>query len=85
MPIPVEILQEGMKSFWREELQEEREKTRQEGQLDGQRRLLHHMLTRRFGELPGWAKERLESATSELISTWSDRLLSASNIDEVFA
>lgn len=60
------------------------EKERLEGQLEGERRVLERQLTRRFGELPGWATERLASATGEQLEAWADEILVADSLDEVF-
>jgi hypothetical protein len=39
----------------------------------------------RFGDLPGWAEERLRCASSAMLETWSERILTASTLDEVFS
>ncbi|MCI5130908.1 MAG: DUF4351 domain-containing protein, partial [Candidatus Electrothrix sp. EH2] len=47
--------------------------------------LLLRLLRRRFGELPGWAEERLRQASSGMLETWSERVLTASTLEEVFS
>jgi hypothetical protein len=42
------------------------------------------LLTRRFGELPAWAETRLSEAPPEQLEAWSERLLEASRLEEVF-
>ncbi|MCI5148534.1 MAG: DUF4351 domain-containing protein, partial [Candidatus Electrothrix sp. MAN1_4] len=48
-------------------------------------RLLLRQLRKRFGELPGWVEERLRQASSGMLETWSERILTASSLEEVFA
>ncbi|WP_142810906.1 DUF4351 domain-containing protein [Tepidiphilus olei] len=57
----------------------------QEGVLQGEALLLQRMLTRRFGPLPEWARQRLEDATSNELETWADRVLDAARLEDVFA
>ncbi len=56
----------------------------QRGQLRGERILLRRQLERRFGTLPGWTMERIESAESALLESWGLRLLEAGSLEEVF-
>ncbi|WP_446010917.1 DUF4351 domain-containing protein [Candidatus Electrothrix sp.] len=62
-----------------------RQEGRQEGRLEGEIRLLLRLLRRRFGQLPGWAEERLRQASSAMLETWSERILTASTLEEVFS
>ncbi|MCI5159793.1 MAG: DUF4351 domain-containing protein, partial [Candidatus Electrothrix sp. AUS1_2] len=48
-------------------------------------RLLFRLLRRRFGERPDWAEERLRQASSGMLETWSERVLTASTLEEVFS
>ena len=57
---------------------------RQEGRQEGQAYLLRRLLTRSFGSLPEPLERRLESASSEDIERWSERILSAASLDDVF-
>ena len=50
----------------------------------GQTALLLRLLTTRFGELPHGYQQRLEQADSETLLTWSERILTAKTIDDVF-
>jgi predicted transposase/invertase (TIGR01784 family) len=56
-----------------------------QGRQEGELRVLLRQLRRRFGELPGWAEERLRQASSAMLETWSERILTASTLDEVFS
>jgi predicted transposase/invertase (TIGR01784 family) len=57
---------------------------REQGLEQGERRVLQRQLTRRFGELPGWAAERVETASAEQLEAWADRILVAGTLGEVF-
>ncbi|MCI5132425.1 MAG: DUF4351 domain-containing protein [Candidatus Electrothrix sp. EH2] len=56
-----------------------------EGEQKGEIRLLFRQLRKRFGELPGWVEERLRQASSGMLETWSERVLTASTLEEVFS
>jgi predicted transposase/invertase (TIGR01784 family) len=76
---------EGRQEGRQEGRREGRQEGRQEGRLEGEFRLLFRQLRRRFGELPGWAEERLRQASSGMLETWSERVLTASTLEEVFS
>ena len=57
----------------------------QEGRLEGEATLLTRLLERRFGALPGWARERVATADSVALEEWSLRVLDAGTLDEVLA
>uniref|UniRef100_UPI004056EA6E Rpn family recombination-promoting nuclease/putative transposase n=1 Tax=Candidatus Electrothrix sp. TaxID=2170559 RepID=UPI004056EA6E len=56
-----------------------------QGRQEGEFRLLLRQLRKRFGELPGWVEERLRQASSGMLETWSERILTASTLEEVFS
>ncbi len=62
---------------------EGKEDGRIEGRVEGESRLLRRQLERRFGVLPEWALERLESATEDELEVWSDAVLTASTLEAV--
>lgn len=64
--------------------QEGLQKGRQEGQQEGEARLLLRLLTRRFGELPVDAVTRIQRANLPQLEAWSDRVLDARSLAEVF-
>ena len=45
---------------------------------------LTRLLPRRFGPLPEWVAHRLSAGTVEQLDAWSDRVLDAANLAEVF-
>lgn len=53
------------------------EKGRQEGEL----LLLTRQITLKFGELPAWARESLENATTDQLEAWAERILSADSLE----
>ncbi len=55
---------------------------RDEGSREGRFRIVLRQLTRRFGILPPWARQRLEAASSELLEIWADQLLDAASLEE---
>ena len=56
----------------------------QDGHKAGERAVLHRQLARRFGDLPQDARQRLEEATSSQLERWSDRVLHATALADVF-
>lgn len=55
----------------------------QQGLKQGEARLLGRLLTRRFGELPPWAVECLDSASEAQIEAWADAVLSSDTLEQV--
>jgi hypothetical protein len=50
----------------------------------GAAHVLVRQLTRRFGAVPDEARQRIDTAPLEQLETWSDRVLDAESLDEVF-
>ena len=46
--------------------------------------LLLRQLTRRFGPLPDWAEQRLQSAPLSELESWAERVLDAPTLDAVW-
>lgn len=61
------------------------EQGREQGMAQGQLKLLKRLLTRRFGDLPGRSLALLEKAGPDELERWSDRVLDAESLEEVFA
>ncbi|MCI5161708.1 MAG: DUF4351 domain-containing protein [Candidatus Electrothrix sp. AX5] len=74
-----------MKSFLKKYFDQGWQEGHQEGCQEGEVRLLLQLLRKRFGDLPGWAEERLRLTSSAMLETWSERILTASTLDEVFS
>jgi hypothetical protein len=57
---------------------------RLEGKLEGKLETLTRLLTRRFGPLPEWVAHRLSAGTGEQLDLWSESVLDATTLTEVF-
>ena len=57
----------------------------QKGRLADRQDVLRLLLAQKFGELPNEASARLEAATYEQLSAWTDRILTADSLAAVFA
>jgi hypothetical protein len=70
-----------------QQLEEGRQKLRDEGALKGERRgegrLLLKQLRARFGELPPETVARVKGAEPETLEAWAVRLVTAASLDEV--
>jgi hypothetical protein len=56
----------------------------EEGIRQGEASLLERLLRRRFTELPKWVFERLEQASRDELERWSERVLEAHRLEDVF-
>ncbi|HXO19003.1 MAG TPA: hypothetical protein VOA87_03665 [Thermoanaerobaculia bacterium] len=71
---------------WLEEGREEGlQKGREEGQQQGEARLLVRLLELKFGPLCDHDRERIASASADLLLLWGERVLTAGSLGEVFA
>jgi len=57
---------------------------RVEGRVEGEAKLLRRLLERRFGILPTWASDKLNSAAEQDLEAWGEAVLTASSLDAVF-
>jgi len=48
-------------------------------------KFLTRQLTASFGDIPKWVEEKMKNAATEKLEEWGIRLLSAKNIEDVFA
>lgn len=62
-------------------LNEGRLEGRQEGKLD----ILLRLLARRFGPLDAATEQRLQKASADDLERWTDNILDARTLDEVFS
>jgi hypothetical protein len=62
--------------------QKGRSEGRQEGRQEGMQGLLLDLLTEKFGALPVWATERLQSASGEELHAWAKRVLHSASLEE---
>lgn len=54
------------------------------GETKGQIKVIVRLLNRRFGELPDWVTETLHSALPEQLELWSENILFADTLEQVF-
>jgi hypothetical protein len=57
---------------------------RQEGLQQGEARIIRRQLTSRFGEIPDWAENKLNQALPATLELWSDRVICAETLEDVF-
>jgi hypothetical protein len=57
---------------------------RVEGLLEGESKLLKRLLERRFGTLPSWASDKINSAVEQDFECWCDAVLTAPTLEAVF-
>jgi hypothetical protein len=62
-----------------------REEGRQEGRREGEAEMLLRLLHIRFGTLPADTEAHVQAADPETLLRWSERVLTAATLDEVFA
>ena len=55
------------------------------GRVEGARRVLLKLLCRRFGQLPDAVREKVGTASSDQLESWTDNVITASDLSEVFA
>jgi Domain of unknown function (DUF4351) len=56
-----------------------------EGIRQGELTILRRLIYKRFGEIPGWAEQRLTSRSPAELEALSDRVLDASSLEELFS
>jgi hypothetical protein len=62
-----------------------RQQGEQRGRQQGEAALLLRQLERRFGVLPGWARDRVLAADTAVMEEWGLRVLDAASLEEVLA
>ena len=63
---------------------EGRQEGRDEGRVEGERVVLERLLLRRFGHLSPKAAESLRQASADDLEAWTDNVLDARTLDDVF-
>lgn len=59
------------------------ERFREEGMHQGEALVLEHQLRLKFDALPDAVRQRIEQASEQTLLEWSERVLTASRLDEV--
>ena len=78
------MLAERVARWPKQWLEEGRQEGRQEGRRLGKAELLKELASRRFGDLPPWALERLDRADLETLDRWSGHILDAKRLEDIF-
>ena len=68
--------------LFRELIAKGHEQGKEEGRDQGERAMLERLLTKRFGPLPTWARDKLAAAHADQLETWSDRILDAATVED---
>ena len=55
-----------------------------EGRVEGESKLLRKLLEHRFGALPTWVIDKLNSAPEQDLETWGEAVLTVPSLDAVF-
>lgn len=71
--------------FYQDVFSEGRREGRQEGRQEGELLVLKRLLERKFGRLNATLQGRLAQADAETLLLWSERLLDARTLDDVFS
>jgi hypothetical protein len=66
-------------------LQQGKQEGIQEGRQEGEAMILLRLLQLKFGAVPEVARRRIESADAQTLLAWSERVLTAENIEQVIA
>lgn len=75
---------EGLELGLQQGLKQGLEQGLERGRLKGERSVVQRLLVLRFGPLPEAALTHLEAADADALALWTERLLDASSLDEVF-
>ena len=57
----------------------------EKGREQGEAAILLRMLRRKFGTIPAASEDRINSAAPDQLERWSDRLFTATDVDDVLA
>ena len=82
-PQETDLMSNFADRFRQEGLEQGMQQGIQQGMQRGEARLLLRQLQRKFGELPEAVQRRVEQADENTLLEWSDRVLTASWLDEV--
>jgi len=66
-------------------LDQGREEGRKEGRKEGEATVLLRLIELKFGPPDAAMRKRVESADAETLLRWSERILTAASLDELFA
>ncbi len=78
-------IQQGVQQGIQQGVQQGIQQGVQRGVVQGELLLLSRQLRKRFGELPAWAEQMLKEASGGMLEIWSERILTATALEDVFA
>ena len=89
MPITVNLMENAVfRNLYRKGEAEGEAKGEARGEALGAKRggiaLLRRLLERKFGPLPEWVLQTLETADFDSLPVWGERVLNAQSLEEVF-
>src|SRR5690348_11321589 len=67
---------------WEDEFKHEGE---ERGSIQGEARLLHRLLERRFGTVPDWVETKLAAGTEDYLVHWGENVIDAETLNEIFS
>jgi len=76
MPIYIDILENKV-------LGREYKRGLQEGRQEGELRVLRRQIEKRFGPIPGWAEERLQTRSTPELDDVIERVLDARSLEDL--
>lgn len=77
-------MERGLEKGLEQGIQQGMQQGIQQGMQQGLMRILGRQLTQRFGDVPGWATERLAKASVDELEAWAEAVLLADSLDAVF-
>jgi predicted transposase YdaD len=79
------MLEERMEQWSQKLRQEGKIEGRIEGKIEGEAAVLERLLFKRFGPLTKATEQKLKTATLTQLEIWTDRILDATRIEDVFS
>ena len=84
MPIYIDILENKVLGReYKRGLQEGRRQALREAELKGELRILRRQIEKRFGPIPGWAEERLQTRSTPELDDVIERVLDARSLEDL--
>ncbi|MEW6125458.1 MAG: hypothetical protein AB1757_00225 [Acidobacteriota bacterium] len=80
MPVAIDLMENKV---IRKYFEQGEQSGMRKGVQKGEAAMVRYMLEARFGKLPNWAKEKIESANKTTLKKWGVRLLKAKTLEEV--
>ena len=86
MPMTIDIMENQIIGpAIRQGIEQGLEQGREQGREEGERKLLRHLIEKRFGPLPDWANARLTSLSTTGIEALGERIFDARSLEDLFS